>query len=296
MILFPRDRQYDPAFDVRIASPAYSGNGPLVIYDEGHLNAHTADAAYRPLVSMIRGDGYAVRVSHQEISAGMLNGASILMIVCARGKNDANDAPAFSDAEAGAIVQWVEGGGSLLLVTDHWPYGAAAEPLAVRFGMRMGKGLVEDPGHHDAVRGSSHIVFTRESGLPLHPIVEGRNPSERVLRVLTFTGQSLSGPPSGLVFLQLSDSAVEYPPASPKVEKDGGDVRVTMTYGSPASVAGRAQGIALDKGKGRVVVLAEAGMLRAQNESNGLQVGMNVAGYDNRQLALNIMHWLSHLL
>jgi len=37
-------------------------------------------------------------------------------------------------------------------------------------------------------------------------------------------------------------------------------------------------------------------MLRAQRPRRGLPVGMNVPGYDNRQLALNIMHWLSRLL
>jgi hypothetical protein len=45
-----------------------------------------------------------------------------------------------------------------------------------------------------------------------------------------------------------------------------------------------------------VVVLGEAGMLRAQRERNGQLVGMNVPGYDNRQMALNIMHWLSRIL
>jgi len=44
------------------------------------------------------------------------------------------------------------------------------------------------------------------------------------------------------------------------------------------------------------VVLGEAGMLRAQRDRNGAPVGMNVPGYDNRQLALNIMHWLSRAL
>jgi hypothetical protein len=37
-------------------------------------------------------------------------------------------------------------------------------------------------------------------------------------------------------------------------------------------------------------------MLRAQRPRNGQRVGMNVRGYDNRQLALNIMHWLSRAL
>jgi len=62
------------------------------------------------------------------------------------------------------------------------------------------------------------------------------------------------------------------------------------------SAAGRAQGLALEVGAGRIVVLGEAGMLRAQRDRNGATVGMNVPGYDNRQLALNIMHWLSRAL
>jgi hypothetical protein len=45
-----------------------------------------------------------------------------------------------------------------------------------------------------------------------------------------------------------------------------------------------------------VVVVAEAGMLSAQRDEQGHPVGMNFPGYDNRQLALNIMHWLSHAL
>jgi hypothetical protein len=37
-------------------------------------------------------------------------------------------------------------------------------------------------------------------------------------------------------------------------------------------------------------------MLRAQRDRNGTRVGMNVPGDDNRQLALNIMHWPSRAL
>jgi hypothetical protein len=62
------------------------------------------------------------------------------------------------------------------------------------------------------------------------------------------------------------------------------------------SAAGRAQGLALEFGKGRVVVLGEAAMLTAQVALRGFRFGMNVPGIDNRQLALNIMHWLSGLL
>lgn len=93
--------------------------------------------------------------------------------------------------------------------------------------------------------------------------------------------------------MALSDVATERPPTPARVERDGGNVRVVMEYGAPVSAAGRAQGVALEVQAGRVVVLGEAGMLRAQRESNGDRIGMNAPGYDNRQLALNIMHWLS---
>ena len=64
------------------------------------------------------------------------------------------------------------------------------------------------------------------------------------------------------------------------------------------SAAGRAQGIALVSGKGRVVVLGEANMISALlGDPPGKEpIGMNYPGTDNKQLALNIMHWLSGLL
>jgi len=290
-------KEYDTGFDTRVADPAYRAGGPVVLYDEGHLNTHTADAGYRPLAEMARSDGYELRVTAEPFSARSLAGAAILMVVLPRGSNDANDAPAFSQGETAAVEQWVREGGSLLLVTDHWPYGPAAAPLARRFGVETGNGLVEDPSHHDAPRGQSHLIFSADNGLLReHPIVRGRNAAERIERVLTFTGQSLAGPPEAVLFLELSADAVERPPSPPRVESTGGDVRVFMEYGEPRPAAGRAQGLALDHGAGRVVVLGEAGMLRAQRESGGTRVGMNVPGYDNRQLALNIMHWLSRVL
>ena len=58
------------------------------------------------------------------------------------------------------------------------------------------------------------------------------------------------------------------------------------------SATGRAQAIALPFGKRRVVVFGEAAMLTAQERN----FGMNYPGTDDRQLVLNVMHWLSDLL
>ena len=65
---------------------------------------------------------------------------------------------------------------------------------------------------------------------------------------------------------------------------------------------GKAQALAMRVGKGRIVVLGEANLLSAQiirytdREPRDMRIGMNVAGNDDRQFALNIFHWLSGLL
>jgi hypothetical protein len=297
LLALARDDSYDPAYDTRVTDPAYRVDGPVILFDEGHRNTHTTSGAYRPLADLLRSDGYIVRVWKQPFSAPALEGVAVLVLALARGPNDANDASAYSDAEAAVIEEWVRAGGSLLLVTDHWPYGSAVASLARRFDVAMGTGLVEDAMHHDPDRGDSHLVFSAENGLLRdHPIVRGRGPAERVQRVLTFTGQSVKGPAAGISFLALSDRATERPPGPPRVERDGGDIRVSMEYGAAVPAAGKAQGLAVEVQAGRVVVLGDAGMLRAQRSRKGELVGMNVPGYDNRQLALNIMHWLSRAL
>ena len=52
------------------------------------------------------------------------------------------------------------------------------------------------------------------------------------------------------------------------------------------------RGLAIKAGKGRIVILGEAAMLTAQ-QYKGEKFGMNTRGNDNKQFALNIMHWLS---
>ena len=128
------------------------------------------------------------------------------------------------------------------------------------------------------------IVYTRESGrLVDHPITRGRNQSERVNKVIAFTGQSLKGPADGEAFLKLADSAQD---------------RMPGRTSEGVSAAGRSQAIALKVGKGRVIVLGEAAMLSAQiiTGARPIKFGMNRPGTDNRQFALNLMHWLSGLL
>jgi hypothetical protein len=293
-----RERSYDPNFDTSVVEPAYRTEHPRVLFDEAHRNHHTTRTAYKPFADLIRNDGYDVQALHQSIIAERLAGVSVLIIVLPMGSNDTRDAPAFTDAETAAIDQWVRSGGSLLLITDHFPFCSAVTSLGRRFDVDVANGMVEDPKHHEPNLGDSHLIFSRANGLLRdHPITQGRHPAERIERVLTFTGTSLRGSAEAAALLSLSDSAVDRPASPPRVDKVGSDVRVSTEYGDPVPAKGRAQGLALQVGEGRVVVLGEAGMLSAQRSGHGgSPVGMHFPGYDNRQLALNIMHWLSRLL
>jgi hypothetical protein len=286
----------DPSFDTRVATPAYGAGGPRVLFDEAHHNWHRARKSYRPFVELIQSDGYRVERNTAPFTAETLRPYAVLVIANAVGANERNDDPAFAESECDAVRDWVAGGGSLLLILDHYPTGHAAEPLARRFGVELSKGEVADSVHYDHSYESTHLVFSRENaGLPAHPIVDGRNPAERIGRVLTFTGEAVYADSPAVGFLLLSPTALASSPA-PKVEKRGGDVIVNVAYENPTPVPGWSQGLALEHGKGRVVVLGEAAMLSARlHRYDGRPLGMNVPGYDNRQLALNIMHWLTHL-
>jgi hypothetical protein len=124
---------------------------------------------------------------------------------------------------------------------------------------------------------NERLVFSRDNGLlDDDPITNGRSARERVNRVVTFTGQSLSGPADAIPLLRLSDGAYDW--ESRKIRY-------------PAKE--HAQALALEFGKGRVVVAGEAAMFSAQVDPLGIKFGMNRADNDDRQFLLNILHWLS---
>ena len=278
----------DPHFNSSVEHPAYTKNYPRVLFDEAHNNFHTAGGRYKPFADLIFSDGFQVVVNRKPFTSASLLTFKILIIANALGAEDMDDdgadKPAFTDEESDVVREWVRGGGALLFIADHAPFGSAAEILAKRFDVDMSKGFTLDPANSE--KGSKNpgwMVYSRENHLLAdNPITKGRNDSERVNTVMTFVGQSLKGPEGSDVLLKLSDTAMDRIPGDPP--KD-------------SSAAGRAQALAFKFGKGRVVVLGEAAMLSAQvTGSDNQPFGMNIPNIDNKQMALNIMHWLSGLL
>jgi hypothetical protein len=276
----------DLEFNTSVENPAYKREGPRVMFDEAHHNFHTTEGRYKPFVNLLMDDGYRVVRNRQPFSKTTLSSAKILVIANALGAEEDDDEgadkSAFTDDEIQAVQDWVKGGGALLLIADHAPFGGAAAALANSFGVEMSKGYTLDP--QNCVAGSpSHLIFSRENKLLAnHPITEGRNEKERLNLLRSFTGQSLKGPEGSAGILLLSDTASDRPTHDSK---------------ESVSAAGRAQAIAVKFGKGRVLVQGEAAMLSAQvSGADKRPMGMNVPGNDDKQYVLNVMHWLSGLL
>jgi len=282
----------DLEFDTSVASPVYSTQHPRVLYDEAHRNFHKADGTYKPFANLVRNDGYLVEVNDKPFTTDLLKPYDVLIICCPKGEKEKDD-PAFDIPECDAVESWVRGGGALLFIAEHHPIGGAARVLAERFGVDVTNGSVSDSLHYQgSPKWQDELVFTRDRYLGVHAILEGRSEKERINKIVTFTGTSLKGPDSAIVLLRLSDAATETIKDSAWTENGNHYTR----FSDPVSASGRNQGLAMAFGKGRLIMLGEAGMCSAQYDDDGTKFGMNVPGLDNKQFVLNMMHWLTHIL
>jgi hypothetical protein len=113
-----------------------------------------------------------------------------------------------------------------------------------------------DPKNSDG--NPTKLVFSAANRLlGDHAILRGRDPAEQVRKVVAFTGQSLSVPANATALMKISSYATE--------TSDPQD-QVKIAAGVPAGkkLEGRAQGIAMPFGRGRVAVFGEAAMFSAQ--------------------------------
>ncbi|MGB5659879.1 MAG: DUF4350 domain-containing protein [Thermoanaerobaculia bacterium] len=284
-------QQADLSFEPSIPQPAYSAaDGPVVQIDEAHFNFHTVDERYAPFAKLLRRDGYEVQGLAESATPDRLAKGKIYVIANAIAESDQKGwklpaEPAFTRPEIEAIRDWVEAGGSLFLIADHMPFPGSVEDLAAEFDILFGNGFLYDS------EDNSKLEFTRDAGLAEHPITEGRDASERVDSVRTFTGQAfrvqrdadplLTIPPGSV--LRLPSKSWKFKPTTPSIPAEG-----------------MLQGAVLHFGKGRVAVFGEAAMFSAQEwltKDERVLRGMNRPdATQNPQFLLNVMHWLSGLI
>lgn len=295
----------DPAFRPVLDDPAYTSEGPLIQLDAAHGSAQTIDGRYAGFAALARADGYRVRAGEQPLDVpDALDDVDVLVIANAVAPADGSREDAFTGSEIAVLDAWIRSGGSLLLAVDHAPYGSANATLGQALGVKMGQGYAY---RIEAGEADSLLTFSTADGtLGDHPILQGRSEDEAVSRVLSFTGQSLSGPPGSTILLALRPDDREAVDA--RTLRQITD-RITADPSAEAAVLGElsrpalpAQGLALAHGQGRVVVLGEAGMLTAQiirsttdTGYEDFQFGLQTAGHDDQRFALNILHWLSRL-
>lgn len=288
----------DTTFDTRIERPAWpAGKGPRLVLDEAHFNFHTLGGRYRPFGDLARAEGFRVSAGTARFTRDALERADLLVIANALGAEDMGDSAAtrsaFTDAEIAELVRWVEGGGALLLIADHAPMGAAAAPLGRALGVDMRSAYTLDPAFGRPGNPTT-IVFERGAGLDSTlAIVRGRTGDPPVRRVVSYTGQSLAGPPGAAKLLALSDAAYDA-----MLTFEQWQQLDSIPAAARRSAAGRAQGLAFERGRGRVVVMGEAAMLTAQlvGPDGAFKVGMNAPGSDDRQFVLNLLRWLGRKL
>ena len=311
----PERQVEDTTFVPKVASPAFTRRQPVVMIDEAHWNQFTMKGSYRAFASLLTQDGLRVIPGVQPFSPELLRTCEVLVVADAIGSQEplspSARLSAFPIQECDAVRDWVKQGGSLLLIADHAPYGSAMDSLAVRFGVDFGEGKTFDTRRVEPETGNlGCILFTRALGLlGDHPIMRGRDKTERIDRVATFTGQSLAGPRGSTGLLVLGPSAWDLP-GTPDARREAtpeawrmADTTSGLTTPGAVTAVGRFQGLAFGFGRGRVVVLGEASMFGTQfvfgtaarqRKKNRLRIGMNRPDLDdNQQFALNVMRWLA---
>jgi hypothetical protein len=298
----------DSAFHYAGPELAYAaGTGPRVCVDAGHHNFHTIDNRYLAFATLLRDDGYRVEAHAGNFAAASLSQCDIVVISNATAEANTEDrsyphGSTFTRAEITALLDWVLGGGSLLLIVDHPPWPGANGDLGVLLGAQMLDAYVgmEVFGELDeeAFRGAAELYgvsidrllesFGEPGNLAEHAILEGRNPDEAVSTVTTFTGHAFY--PSN----QMEPLLVISPDAPLNMNLPEAPPEATPTF----PVGGWLQGGAVRVGQGRAVVLGEAAMCTAQLAGpQRVPMGMNnPSAPQNAQFCLNVVHWLSGLL
>ncbi len=122
---------YDTDFSYHVEEPAYGQNeGPVVLIDEAHNNFHTMGGRYTPFANILKQDGFSLEPGQAQITEDLLEQCKVFVISVPMSENNES---AYIEDEIKILQEWVSGGGSLLLITDHHPDPPAMAKLAAAF-------------------------------------------------------------------------------------------------------------------------------------------------------------------
>jgi hypothetical protein len=276
-------RRVDETYQPAIKNPVYEkGQGPLIYIDEAHNNYHTKEGLYSPLAKLLTADGYRVEAL-KKLTVENLNNAKILIIANAMPENHRKNTSAFSDEGVEIIMNWIENGGRLFFIADHMPCPEAAIKLADALDLNFINCYAID-----TAKNAFEYFNKKDSTLTNCKITQGRDSSEEINSVVSFTGQAFGLPEFAIPVLRFSPNYVMAFPERP------------WQFNEKAKyipITNEVQGAILEYGKGKVAVFGEASMFTAQISENKMQIGFGYphAG-QNEQFALNIIHWLDGII
>ncbi len=265
----PSELAVDDSFDPPITAPAFpKGKGPVVLVDEKHRDVVSLQTYLRPVGRFLGKDGYVIRPFSEAFSAKGLAKARVLVIANAQApEGSPEQASAFSEEEVRAVETWVRRGGGLLLIADRAPFGAPARPLARAFGVTLDDNTILRRGSDEKPDGVLTIDVSAD-GDSAHPIFHG------VSRVVYVVGESLDGP--GPILRAPADTY-----SGPTAQATDGP-----------SAAGKPIALAFSHGRGRVVVIGDAGIASAFGSVGGAS-HRGISEADNAQFIRNVFRWLS---
>ena len=298
----------DLTFISEVEEPTYKkGKGPKILLDGAHHNFFIQINLIKPFSDLAKADGYVPVVDSLKFTPEYLDRFDIVMIITAlpfdfNTKNEVTNETTFSRDEIDYLYDWVNKGGSLLVFSEHAPFDQAINPLLNKFGITSSIGYTIDTLNYNKNIGKTGwIEYSTKNGslMKEHPIIQGRRPSERINRLLSFGGSALSGEGYSNV-MQLSESSQN----------------VEHATGVGPIGKGNSQGLVKKIGSGKVAAFGDSNgfvamVFNNENQSEpkpekeaisqnlGLQTlknqaaGMNLEKYDWKQFVLNTLHWLS---
>jgi hypothetical protein len=264
-----------------------AGGSPQICVDHGHFNFHRMDGRYSPFALLLGRAGYTVRPHEGPLTKSALATCRVLVTANALAeRNSIEDwslptPSAFTTDEILAVVEWVEGGGSLFLIADHMPFAGAATELGAAFGVAFSNGFTVYPGLEE-----SQIIFRKSDGSVRE------DPATMVGRLTAGADSILGG----------IGSAFKAPDLEPVlVWREGAISREPETAwefpeGTPErDIQGWLQGAVGKWGEGRLAIFGEGSSFTAQVQGpERMPMGMNnpLAG-GNVRFLLNLMLWLA---
>jgi len=272
-------------------------DSPVVLFDQGHRNYshHKTDQVFdRFLLS----HGFIVMEHKSRITAAALDGVDVFHTSNALAPENVDNwtlptPSAFTPDEIRVLIDWVRGGGSLLLAIEHMPFGGSYDDLATAFGIKVSNGFVVygtllNDYSEENVETAARLLFLRNDGsIADHQIINGQTPYGSIEHLATDAGTAFHLPAYGTSLITLGSDAVSLEP-----EKSWEFTDETPRH----SVSGWSQAGIMEFGEGRVAVLGDNFLVSAPAylEPPYIEDEKEAEfGAHNHQFTLNLYRWLS---